>query len=110
MMLKKWLAFIFCSVSLLYGTAVYADDALTPVKQSEIQKILGDWRARTGIPGATLSIYMPGHDYPVTFNSGRTMFGGGQVITDDTLYQAGSITKSFTSAIILKLESEPNPL
>jgi len=105
MMLKKWLAFIFCSISLLYGTVVYAEDALTPVKQSEIQKILSDWRARTGIPGATLSIYMPGNDYPVTFNSGRTMFGGGQEVSDDTLYQAGSITKSFTSAIILKLEA-----
>ena len=77
---------------------VYAD---------QIQKVLNTWRARSGIPGATVSLYLPGHLYPITVSSGTTRFGGyGNSINSNTLFQAGSITKSFTAMIILKLESE----
>jgi D-alanyl-D-alanine carboxypeptidase len=77
-----------------------------PVYQQEIQRILSNWRARSGIPGAALSIYLPDHTYPITISSGSTQFRGGESIDSTTLFQAGSITKSFTSMIILELESE----
>jgi D-alanyl-D-alanine carboxypeptidase len=77
-----------------------------PVYQQEIQRILSNWRARSGIPGAAISIYLPGHTYPVTISSGSTQFQGGSSIDGNTLFQAGSITKSFTSMVILELEAE----
>lgn len=100
---------LFYMLFIILDVRAYAqtvsDNNIT-VKQQQIQQILSNWRARQGIPGATLSIYMPGHDVPITFNSGTATYGGGENINDNTLYQAGSITKSFTAMIILKLESE----
>jgi len=77
-----------------------------PVYQQEVQRILSNWRVRSGIPGAALSIYLPDHAYPVNISSGSTQFQGGASIDSNTLFQAGSITKSFTSMVILELESE----
>jgi D-alanyl-D-alanine carboxypeptidase len=90
----------------LYAQTAGDDVNNSPVKQEQIQEILNNWRAHAGIPSAALSILLPGHDLPITFNSGTTVYGGRESVTADSLYQAGSITKSFTSAIILKLEAE----
>jgi D-alanyl-D-alanine carboxypeptidase len=78
----------------------------TTVYQGQIQSILNNWRARSGIPGATLSVYLPDHDLPLTFSSGTTAYAGGEPINSNTLFQAGSITKSFTSMIVLQLEAD----
>jgi D-alanyl-D-alanine carboxypeptidase len=83
-------------------TATQAPD----VDQAELQRILDNWRSRSGIPGATLSIYLPSHAFPLTFTSGTTTYEGSQRINSNTLFQAGSITKSFTSMIILQLEAQ----
>lgn len=79
---------------------VWAQTTFDNKKQTQIQKILNNWRARSGIPSATLSILLPNQDHPITFTSGAA------ALKDDTLFQAGSITKSFTSTIILQLEAE----
>src|SRR4051812_17015600 len=115
----KFLKYFFKYISLLLAviisqniyaqaavTAVSSDDNNIAIKQQQIQQILSNWRARSGIPAATLSILLPSHDLPITFNSGTTVFRGEESVTADTLYQAGSITKSFTSTIILKLEAD----
>lgn len=81
-------------------------DFLAPINEQKIQKLLNNWRASSGIPGATLSIYTPSQQKLFTFSSGTTQKYGGTSINKNTLFQAGSITKSFTSVIILKLESE----
>jgi D-alanyl-D-alanine carboxypeptidase len=100
------LLFIF-SVSVLTWTSAYATpDLVPPVNEQKIQKLLDHWRASSGIPGAALSIYTPNHEQPLTFSSGTSQSHGGTAINKKTLFQAGSITKSFTSMIILKLESE----
>lgn len=83
---------------LMMTVNAWAEPSSFNLNQTEIQKILNHWRAKSGIPSATLSILMPHHPYPITFTSGTTK--------TNTLFQAGSITKSFTSTIILKLESE----
>lgn len=101
-----YILFIVLNVRAYAQTAADSNYADIKVKQQQIQQILSNWRAHQGIPSATLSIYMPGHDIPITFASGTTTYGGGDGINDNTLYQIGSVTKSFTSAIILKLESE----
>ncbi len=97
-----------------YTTVSYANPAgamAGPISEQihqveEIQGILDHWRASQDIPGATLSIYLPGHKIPITFTSGKTQIYGGQRINSNNLFQAGSITKSFTSMIILQLEAQ----
>lgn len=100
--------FFLCLAGLLcISTPVLAQvNPNPPIYQHEIQQILSNWRARSGIPGAALSIYLPDHTYPITISSGSTQYRGGESIDSNTLFQAGSITKSFTSMIILELESE----
>ncbi|RDI48094.1 serine hydrolase domain-containing protein [Aquicella lusitana] len=57
--------------------------------------------------GGALSIYIPGEDIK-NYYVGRTAHDDqtGRDITANTLFQIGSITKSFTAAIILQLEKE----
>lgn len=83
-----------------------AGEAPLQVNSDKIQRILNNWRASSGIPGAALSLYVPGHAEPLTFASGTSQARGGRNVDRNTLFQAGSITKSFTSMIILKLEAE----
>lgn len=95
------------SVLLLTSSFAYATpDLLPPVNGKKIQKLLDHWRASSGIPGAALSIYTPNHDEPLTYSSGTSLLHGGAPINNKTLFQAGSITKSFTAMVILKLEAE----
>jgi D-alanyl-D-alanine carboxypeptidase len=101
--LRLFLVFILFLSSISYSYA--ADDPNTAqIKQDKIQKILDNWRRQSGIPSAALSVYK--NDTHLRFNSGVTKVGGGESVHSGTLYQAGSITKSFTSTIILKLEAE----
>jgi D-alanyl-D-alanine carboxypeptidase len=100
------LLMIACLFTLTSTSVQATPDLVPPVNDQKIQKILNNWRASSGIPGAALSIYTPNHDEPLTFASGTTQAHGVVPITKKTLFQAGSITKSFTSMIILKLEAE----
>lgn len=100
------LAMILICYSLSISTAFAIPDFVPPVNEQKIQKLLNNWRASSGIPGAALSIYTPNHPEPMTFASGTSQFHGGNSISKNTLFQAGSITKSFTSMIILKLEAQ----
>lgn len=99
MKLTKWTLlffFIFFAINAWPATS----------EQVQIQQMLNQWRARYGIPSATLSILLPNSDTPITFMSGTTGYANGQKTQNNTLFQAGSITKSFTAAIILQLEAE----
>lgn len=78
---------------------------MTPTQAQQIQSLLNRWRARLRIPASALSISLPGCK-PITFVSGTTMLGGSQTITSNTLFQAGSISKSFTSMIMLQLAAQ----
>ncbi len=79
----------------------------SPIDREKVQKYLDKWRVSSGIAGASLSIRTPMCSEPMTITSGTCLAGGaGGSINKDTLFQAGSITKSFTSMIVLKLEAE----
>jgi hypothetical protein len=71
--------------------------SITSAQEQQIQSLLYSWRTRLNIPGAALGISLPGNNnVPITFVSGTTTMNGSQKITGDTLFQAGSISKSFT--------------
>lgn len=89
----------------LVGATAYAQDL-----DAQVQKVLADhynqYKDAEYFSGAELSIYIP--------NQGIKNYYVGRVAQDvkskpvskETLFQIGSITKSFTSAIILQLEKE----
>ncbi len=99
-LVKRVILLLFLTVNAQAGTN------LDHLQQVQIQKSLDHWRARAGIPSATLSILLPSNSRPITFTSGTTAYVKGERPKTDTLFQAGSITKSFTSTIILRLEAE----
>lgn len=70
-----------------------------------IQKIIDENRIKYRVPGIQVSILCPGEEMPRNFVSGTTTENGAVSVKSDDLFQIGSETKSFTSAILLKLEA-----
>lgn len=102
-MFKK-ISYAVMSVLLFISMPVLA--ALTPSQTQQIQSILNHWRAQLQIPAAALSISLPESNTPITFVSGTTTADGSQGITSHTLFQAGSISKSFTAMMMLQLVAQ----
>ncbi len=66
---------------------------------------LSDWQDVGGIPGASLSVRLPGQE-PINIASGvRDLITEEPVATDD-FFRIGSITKPMTAAIVLQLIDE----
>ena len=68
-----------------------------------IQKIIDENRIKYRVPGIQVSIICPFDDIPRNFVSGTTTEESTALVKSDDLFQIGSETKSFTSAILLKL-------
>ncbi|MGD9108717.1 MAG: serine hydrolase domain-containing protein [Gammaproteobacteria bacterium] len=85
-------------------TASYA--ASVSPTNLKIQEALDNCRSKYKVPGLQASISLPAEYTTRDFESGTTTVGGSTTITTGHLFQIGSITKSFVSAIILQLEAE----
>lgn len=72
--------------------------------KSNFQSFLDNWRTQKNVPGVILLINTP--ENHAIFTSGTTQLNGETPITKNTLFAVGSITKTFTSAMILRLEAE----
>jgi len=98
---------IFCfNIPISIAQTNSLSTSLDGIQQSEIQRLLDNWRVHSGIPSAAISILLPNSSSPSTFTTGSKVYQGVEKTTDATLFQIGSVTKSYTSAIILTLESE----
>lgn len=69
--------------------------------QSQLDALVG----ATGVPGATMAIGMPGYD-DVLLASGVSNTATGQAMATDEVFRVGSVTKTFTAAIVLALIDE----
>ncbi len=91
--------------------SVYAHGQTPPPDfNQQMQKILmthyNQYKDQEYFSGAALSIYIP-NDNIRNYYVGRVSHSlKSKLISGDTLFQIGSITKSFTAAIILQLEKE----
>jgi D-alanyl-D-alanine carboxypeptidase len=88
----------------------YAQDVQSPNVDAQVQKILVDhynqYKDAEYFSGAELSVYIPNQAIK-NYYVGRVAQGlQSNPVSKDTLFQIGSITKSFTAAIILQLEKE----
>lgn len=72
---------------------------------SDLQKMLDDFRVENNIPGMQMTI-STGSQAMQTFCSGTTTMNGTTHVGRNSLFEIGSITKSFISTIILQLEAE----
>ncbi len=72
----------------------------------QLQKIINQDRFECKAPALAVSIQGPNEKNIYDYFDGTTNFDGSRKIKKESLFQIGSITKSFTAAIILQLEFE----
>jgi D-alanyl-D-alanine carboxypeptidase len=73
---------------------------------SQVQTILDRDRIKYHLPAVSVSIQLPEENITRDYVSGYDTLSGKNRITKDTLFQIGSITKTFTATIIFKLIEE----
>jgi CubicO group peptidase (beta-lactamase class C family) len=78
--------------------------AVDPATASALQEVLDAWRARWSVPGVTVGVLLPGTGawYGA---SGRDEVTGRATLPEDT-FDIGSITKTFTGALVFQLAAE----
>lgn len=72
----------------------------------QIQNTLKKDRIKYELPALSVGIKLPEEDNPRNYIIGYYYLSGKKKITSDTLFQIGSITKTFTASIIFKLIEE----
>ena len=72
--------------------------------EAKFQKIAEQveiWREESGAPGVTFGIYVKGERY--SGGSGVTSIDNPLPVTDETIFQIGSISKTFTATMMMRL-------
>jgi D-alanyl-D-alanine carboxypeptidase len=103
--MKKLLLF-FIVFFMQSAFADQANDIMTDLLKASLQTYVNHWRSDNHVPGMALTVYQPGKQTLITITSGKRRLNPAAPVTENTFFQIGSITKTFTSAAILKLESE----
>lgn len=76
------------------------------ILNGQIQKTINTDQVKYQLPALSVSISLPEAQSPQNFVSGYSTLLDNKKITPNTLFQIGSITKTFTAAIVLNLVSE----
>ena len=92
--------------SILLLTASSAEASSNTSLNGKLQAALDSCRIQAHVPGMAISVSLPGEYTTRQFVSGTTKLNGKIKVTSGSLFQIGSITKSFVAAIILQLEAE----
>lgn len=89
-----------------YAVSKVAAKNADPQYQEALNKHFDEYKEKEYFSGASLSVYIP--NQPIkNFYVGRVSHDPtSDKITANTLFQIGSITKSFTAALLLQLEKE----
>jgi D-alanyl-D-alanine carboxypeptidase len=81
-------------------------DPRYPQLQQAVDTYRAQYQLTDGFSGISLHVSLSSKGPIFDVASGSTSFQNGKPICPDTLYQIGSITKSFTSVLILQLEAK----
>jgi len=96
---------LFLAASALFTPAPAADEAVT----AQLQQIVDDYQAQNaateGFTGIELQVSLGDAGPVIAVSSGNDGLRNAQPMTTGALFQIGSNTKSFTAALILKLEA-----
>ena len=93
----------FCSNAL---GAPNDDKSLKEALHKDLQNYLTSRGSIEHISTLSMNITFRGSKEEITDAVGTTEYGGGKPVTPDNLFQIGSNTKAFTSALLLRLEAE----
>lgn len=74
--------------------------------QQDLQSYLTQRSSIEHISTLSLTVSFRGSQAPISAAIGTTSYGGAQSVTPQNLFQIGSNTKAFTSAVILNLEAQ----
>ena len=77
-----------------------------PALQQAVDNYFAERHQAEGFSGISLHVSFSAAEPALDIASGSTSLQDGEPICPDTLYEIGSITKSFTAVLILKLEAE----
>lgn len=100
--LKRLLIVIFLC---WYSCCIYAEEE-DILLNKEINNILDESKTKYNLPAISLSIKLPNNNKINNYVSGYYTLAKNRNITPETLFQIGSITKTFTATIIYKLIEE----
>lgn len=96
------IASIFIIIIILSVSSKLQNDPLN----QKIKQILNSARQKDDIPGLALSYSKGNQTHIYSFYSGYSSLENKTKINQDTLYQTGSISKSFLAGLILKLDAD----
>ncbi|MDB5016904.1 MAG: hypothetical protein JWQ84_1736 [Mucilaginibacter sp.] len=82
----------------LKSEKVLSDNSLKTQLDSVVNKVLSAYIQTKGNIGLSAAVYFKGKSY--FYNYGETRQGNAQLPTDHTLYDIGSITKTFTATLL----------
>lgn len=97
--------YLFIIFTILFSVNGVANAYCPPIDEPAIQKIIEQSRVKYQIPGVAVTINCPSEHNLHEFTAG---FGkiNEEPLTNDHLFQVGSITKSFIAVLMLQLEAE----
>ncbi|MDR3476589.1 MAG: serine hydrolase [Gammaproteobacteria bacterium] len=74
--------------------------------QTEMRDLIYQWQTEKAMPATTVSIKFLNDPKIYNFYSGTVMLNSFQDVTSHHLFQLGSVTKTYISAVLLQLEAE----
>ena len=86
--------------------AATQSDPRYPALQAALDKYLAERQKAEGFSGISLHVSFSATGPALDLASGSSSFQDGEPLCPDTPFEVGSITKSFTAVLILKLEAE----
>lgn len=86
--------------------AATQSDPRYPALQEALDRYFAERQKAEGFSGVSLRVSFSATGPALDLASGSTSFQNGGPLCPDALFQIGSITKSFTAVLILKLEAE----
>lgn len=86
--------------------ALNGSDPRYAALQRALDAYTADYQRKDKFSGVSLHVSLSADGPTLNVASGKTSFENGRAICPDTLFQIGSITKSYTSVLLLQLEAE----
>jgi D-alanyl-D-alanine carboxypeptidase len=99
---------LFTILGLFFSKTNAADlsQAVIDSTQAVLNNYYQTYKDKEHFSGASLSVYIPGHPIKSFYVGEKSNNKNSRQVSADTLFEIGSITKSFTAAILLQLEKE----